>query len=105
MIYLIDIFKLKGSILKMPNDTTREIYCGDLFEVIFSSENSETTDRIRSIFHDAFVGNPDYINSNVLVFDDKVGVNNQARLGVCLEDIKHKKQLKCALHEIIDKIF
>lgn len=105
MIYLIDIFKLKGSILSMSTDTTREIYCGDLFELIFSSENSETTDQIRSIFHNAFVGNPDYINSNILVFDGKVGVDNQARLGVCLEDIKHKKQLKCALHEIIDKIF
>lgn len=105
MICLIDIFKLKGIILRMPDDTTREIYCGDLFEIIFSSENSETTDRIRSFFHNAFVGNPDYINSNVLVFDDKIGIDNQARLAVCLEDIKHKKQLNCALHEIIDKIF
>ena len=52
--------------------------------------------------HNQFVGNPDYIKSNIVVHDDG---KSQAGAGIFIEDVEDYDRMKKELMKAIDDVF
>ena len=117
MLYKINVFDIIDETRKfchIINDVTIEVtpeitpdsnsntYHGPTLTINYTDPfNESNVCAIRDVFHNAFVGNRDYVDSNIIVSDN----NGDAEVTICLDDITDGFDFRIKMHKLIHEFY
>lgn len=108
-LYKINVFNIIDETARLTHiidDETTEsnsnTYHGPTLTINYTDPfNESNICAIRDVFHNAFVGNRDYVDSNIIVSDN----NGDAEVTICLDDITDGFDFRIKMHKLIHEFY